>query len=410
MKPEIKQRIEQINNGIVPDGYKKTEFGVFPCDWVTDKTIDNVCQINPKTGNLPEKFIYLDLESVLDRKIVEKQIIEKHNAPSRAQRVLLPNDIIYQVVRPYQKNNFFFRSEDKEYKTVASTGYALLRSKMQSFLFQLVHSDYFVNQVNVKCTGTNYPAINGDDLSKVKVAYPTNTKEQEKIAEILMKWDEAIELQEEYIEKLIVKKDKIIHELLRPQKDWIKTTLSKVLIEKSERTKINNQHQDLSSTKLGLVAQSDYFDKQVASEDNIGYKIIHKDDIVISPQNLWLGNINYNDKFRIGIVSPSYKTFEVNKEYDKLFIATLMKTPRMLNQYILSSEQGASVVRRNLNMDLFYAIPICVPCLEEQRRISRIIKTIQSSYKLEKEKLDAIKQQRKALQQYLLNGIVRVPK
>ena len=42
MNQQIKQRIEQINNGQVPEGYKKTEFGVFPCDWVTKK-LDSVC-------------------------------------------------------------------------------------------------------------------------------------------------------------------------------------------------------------------------------------------------------------------------------------------------------------------------------------------------------------------------------
>ena len=40
MKPEIKQRIERINNGQVPEGYKKTEFGIFPSDWVTDKVTE----------------------------------------------------------------------------------------------------------------------------------------------------------------------------------------------------------------------------------------------------------------------------------------------------------------------------------------------------------------------------------
>ena len=42
MKPEIKQRIEQLNNGKIPKGYKKTDFGVFPCDWVTDETLGDL--------------------------------------------------------------------------------------------------------------------------------------------------------------------------------------------------------------------------------------------------------------------------------------------------------------------------------------------------------------------------------
>ena len=42
MDKEIKQRIEQLNNGEIPKGYKKTDFGVFPSDWVTDKTLGDL--------------------------------------------------------------------------------------------------------------------------------------------------------------------------------------------------------------------------------------------------------------------------------------------------------------------------------------------------------------------------------
>lgn len=33
MTPEVKQRIEQIRQGIVPEGYKKTESGIIPNEW-----------------------------------------------------------------------------------------------------------------------------------------------------------------------------------------------------------------------------------------------------------------------------------------------------------------------------------------------------------------------------------------
>ena len=108
MNQAIKKRIEDINNGIVPEGYKQTPFGIFPCDWKTEEEFADFCEINPKTEKLPEKFIYIDLESVVDGKLIQKNIVYCDNAPSRAQRVLSDNDVIYQMVRPYQKNNFIF--------------------------------------------------------------------------------------------------------------------------------------------------------------------------------------------------------------------------------------------------------------------------------------------------------------
>ena len=82
--------------------------------------------------------------------------------------------------------------------------------------------------------------------------------------------------------------------------------------------------------------QSEYFDKQVASQDNTGYKVLKINRIVLSPQNLWLGNINFNDVYEIGIVSPSYKIFRIEKDFNPVVVAELMKTPRMLYNYALS--------------------------------------------------------------------------
>ena len=42
MTPEIKQRIEQIQNGIVPKGYKQTPFGIYPANWVVGKLGDYI--------------------------------------------------------------------------------------------------------------------------------------------------------------------------------------------------------------------------------------------------------------------------------------------------------------------------------------------------------------------------------
>lgn len=33
MTPEVKERIEQIRHGNVPEGYKKTKLGIVPVEW-----------------------------------------------------------------------------------------------------------------------------------------------------------------------------------------------------------------------------------------------------------------------------------------------------------------------------------------------------------------------------------------
>ena len=109
-----------------------------------------------------------------------------------------------------------------------------------------------------------------------------------------------------------------ISNLLLYETEGKSVCLGDILIERSERTQTNNQYDVLSSTVKGIFSQREYFSKDIASENNVGYKIIRLHDIVLSPQNLWMGNINYNDKFDIGIVSPSYKIFSIGEGYDKI--------------------------------------------------------------------------------------------
>ena len=161
----------------------------FP-DW-EEKTLGDVCEINPRSSALPEVFLYIDLESVSQGQLAAAKLVEKHDAPSRAQRLLEPNDVLFQLVRPYQKNNYFF---DRPEIHVASTGYAQLRaSENPFFLFQLVHEQGFVNRVLERCTGTNYPAINSNDLAKVAIQMP-HPDEQQKIADFLSAIDAKISL------------------------------------------------------------------------------------------------------------------------------------------------------------------------------------------------------------------------
>jgi len=190
----------------------KLRFKEFNDEWIEEK-INKLVELNPKNSSLPDRFIYIDLESVSNGILLQEKVINKTEAPSRAQRNIKINDILYQTVRPYQKNNLFIdKLSDLPY--IASTGYAILREKniYQKFLFNKLHTDNFVNEVLDNCTGTSYPAINSNDLGNIKISYPKNVKEQKKIGDFLSLLDKKIELQAKKIEdlklfKLCIKKD-----------------------------------------------------------------------------------------------------------------------------------------------------------------------------------------------------------
>ncbi len=118
--------------------------------------------------------------------------------------------------------------------------------------------------------------------------------------------------------------------------------------------------------------------------------------IVLSPQNLWLGNINYNSNYDLGIVSPSYKIFNI-ENVDKKFIATLIRYPYMNYEYGQASVQGASVVRRNLDIDLFNGIQIFLPSLEEQSLIGSFFQDLDKAIAKQEEKVNQLKESKQTL-------------
>lgn len=179
----------------------------------TDKPLKAAATINPTNGGLPETFVYIDLESVDAGALKAKTQISRNGAPSRAQRIVECGDIIYQVVRPYQRNNLLCEFEDnKDY--VASTGYAQLRAKGSNrFLYQSVHTDLFVGRVIAKCTGSNYPAINSSDLAEIHLPLPPTLAEQYKIADCLDSVDALIAAQGRKAEALRAHKKGLMQQL-----------------------------------------------------------------------------------------------------------------------------------------------------------------------------------------------------
>ena len=214
------------------------------------------------------------------------------------------------------------------------------------------------------------------DLKRTTVFIPMKN-EQDKISKFVSLLDERIATQNKIIEKL----ETLIKGICNKSLYTVNGTaiqLGDILIERRERTVINNQYEVLSSTVKGIFSQREYFSKDIASENNVGYKIIRLHDVVLSPQNLWMGNVNYNDNFEVGIVSPSYKVFSIAENLDKRYIATLLKTHRALYNYMLVSEQGASIVRRNLNMEAFEQITFKIPPLSKQEKIGNAISILQA--------------------------------
>jgi len=167
-------------------------------------SLQDIATINPKSDPLQNTFIYIDLEAVEKGELRKIQEIMREEAPSRAQRVIDNNDILFQCVRPYQKNNYIHRIlNTSNQQWVASTGYAQIRTtESPNYIYHLLNTDGFNRKVMVRCTGSSYPAINSEDLATIRFYYTPDKKEQFKISRLLDLIDERIATQNKIIEDL----------------------------------------------------------------------------------------------------------------------------------------------------------------------------------------------------------------
>ena len=174
---------------------------------------------------------------------------------------------------------------------------------------------------------------------------------------------------------------------------FMKVKLGSFLSEVNEKTTKNNQYPVLTSSKSGLYLKSNYFNKQVASKDNTGYKIIKRNQFTyraMSDTGKFFPNML--DCADVEIVSPAYPVFEISDksviipEYLKYFFKS-----NIFQHSIASFAQGST--RTSVKFNKMKTIIINIPSIETQMETIEIIKkvsTIITHLHTQLEKLDLL--------------------
>ncbi|NTW15252.1 MAG: restriction endonuclease subunit S [Candidatus Moranbacteria bacterium] len=259
-------------------------------------------------------------------------------------------------------------------------------------------------------SGISVLGLSKKSLSSIEVVLPKK-EEQKKIAGFLGAVDEWIGILREERDALANYKrgmmQKLFSRTIRFKDDagndfpeWEEKKLGEILEESNERTEKLNQFEILSCSKDGIFRQSEYFKKQIASEKNEGYRILREGQLVFSPQNLWLGNLNVNIDYEVGMVSPSYKVFCIDSGIANVsFLKDFLRSPRMMHEYVQVSEQGASIVRRNLDVSLFSSIKIVLPSLPEQKKIADFLTALDDLLAAKSDEIARAEEWKKGLMQ-----------
>ena len=244
--------------------------------------------------------------------------------------------------------------------------------------------------------GDSIVHLYADKIRNINVYLPSYI-EQEKIANLLSLLDKKIELQKRKIDALKIYKRGLIQKLY-DQKYKNKIKMKNIIKQKSIRN-TNNEIKDIYSVnnKEGFVLQTDQFkDRIVASEDTTNYKIVKKDYFAYNPARINVGSIARMKYEKIGIISPMYICFEcknnVLPEYLEYFFETDIFTYEMKKRL-----EGS--VRMCLSYESMLNIPIDLPDIIQQERISKVLNEFDKRINCEKIKYDHQKRLKDALLQ-----------
>lgn len=427
MTPEIKHRIGQIRRGEMPYGYNRVRGSIIPSDWKQYCLGELGKNKNGLNFHREDKGIKIRILGVGD--FGNLSVLRDVNALSEISMRFMPDDELL------LKNGdiVFVRSNGSkelvgrnllvypQNEKVSFSGFCI-RFRLSSnkittaeYINLVLDNGVLKQKLQSENQGSNISNVNQSIIDNLQISIPCKG-EQQKIVAILTTQDRVIELKENRLAEKQRQKKYLMQQLLTGKKrlpgfsgEWKKVKIGSFIKEIDERSTVNNQYEILSVTKNGMVFQSSHFNKQIASENNVGYKVVRRGNLAFSTMNLWMGSLDTLRICDIGIVSPAYKVFEFNQSLIVVnFAENYMKSAEMIWRYKANSEQGASIVRRNLDLQALLNSEVALPDISEQNAIAEVLSAADREIGLLRQDIEQEKQKKKALMQLLLTGIVRV--
>ena len=176
---------------------------------------------------------------------------------------------------------------------------------------------------------------------------------------------------------------------------WKATAFGDLVHEFSNRTKVEDEDVLLSAAIEGMFLNTELFGHQRGAS-NKGYKKIKYGTMVLSTQNLHLGNANVNQRFEHGMVSPAYKTYDISGCSIDL-IAQWIKSDAAKRFFYNATTVGASVCRRNVEWDTLYGQSLFLPSLPEQEKIANLLTLLSNRIEKQRQLIIALKKYKRGV-------------
>ncbi|MDR2265973.1 MAG: restriction endonuclease subunit S [Christensenellaceae bacterium] len=376
--------------------------------WKQQK-LEDIATFNPQSI-LPDKFEYIDLTSVTGTSILSHRTVEKALAPKSARLLASSGDIFYQLVRPYQRNNYLYNLPYDNY--VFSNGYAQIRPNIDSyFLFNLLQNDQFLNVVIDRCTGSCYPVINPRNLRNIEVSAPQNINEQIKIGRFLEKIDKLISVQQSKLDKFVALKKAYLCEMFpvsgecNPKRRFAGFTdawkeqklgdVADIICGGTPRTNVQHYWDgDINWFVQSDIRSQIYLYESKKKITQLGLKesaakILPVGTVLFASVGAGLGNMAILAKS--GTTNQGFQSITPHDNYlDSYFIFSRKEELKQYTKTIATATTFPQVTGKQMEV-----MPIRVPSLDEQHKIGKLFQSLDNNITIQQsnlEKLQRIKQ------------------
>ena len=425
MTPEVKQRIEQIRSGEVPEGYKKTALGIVPANWI-ETTLGKIYTERNEPGNDSLPLLMVSIHSgVSDGEVAEEDL------PKKVKRIedkseykhAMPGDLVFNMMRAWQGAIGSVRTEG-----MVSPAYIVAKP---NDMVDPVFMDYYmktprmINMIHRQSYGvTDFRLrLYWDSFSPIPCVLPP-IEEQKRIAEILSVQDTLISLQRKEVAAYQQLKKSFLAKLLpkggsnEPElrfkgftDAWEQRKFSDlVLIERGGSPRpiddyITDAPDGLNWVKIGdAPAQGRYITKTAEKIKPEGLSKTRQ----VQPGDLILSNsMSFGKPYIMGINGCIHDGWllirDTQSRFDLKFLCHMLGTDQMLDQYRMFAA-GSTV--NNLNKELVGSTTVSLPSVEEQRVIGEYLESIDTLITLHQRKVDFTQTGKNVLMQLLLTGLV----
>ncbi|MFM1622341.1 restriction endonuclease subunit S [Streptococcus mutans] len=164
---------------------------IYQVEWKTLEEISVPIKNISWKENSERTYSYIDLSSVdrESKKITDITTITADKAPSRAQRIIKTDDIIFGTTRPTLRR--FAKVPENFNNQICSTGFYVFRASnevLPSYIYHIFASNDFNSYVEKNQSGASYPAIADSLVKKYKLPAPS-LKIQSRIVQVLDNFD-----------------------------------------------------------------------------------------------------------------------------------------------------------------------------------------------------------------------------